>query len=279
MYQSRFKHFLIPHEFLAEESAYLQRILAPYSSAYADGKISDSEWVFSLIAEILERRRPGGWWMKSASPLPFKGTESAKTFFSTCGLFQKLKLESPEDFFRKYKLKRLPGAIQNILSRWSLQEVLLFLEEEPVRPEEMLEFQARGERVVTVAKKALFAGTLVDGRRDALEFLLHDLVHADLFFSHAYEEQVSFFKILSQKHHEFLEDARCDAVFCKDLDYVMSDMNTTGAHLRQSLRAAVVEKERRKECLPAKTPLSAIGEAICEKQLLPFAESSSPPQA
>lgn len=131
----------------------------------------------------------------------------------------------------------------------------------------MLKLQASGHRIVTLSRESLFSGALVDGRRDAFEFLLHDLVHAALFFSKTHEEQVHFFKLLLNGYSLFEEDMKRDREFTYALEYTMSDMNTSKEHLVHSLRAACINLQKREEGLAKDQRLSDAGEQKCRLKL------------
>ncbi len=176
---------------------------------------------------------------------------------------------SLDDFFTFYRLKNLPPAISRMLWLWSRDEVRLKLCDSAISPLEMLSKQASGERVVTCSRKSFLEGSLVDGKRDALEFLLHDLTHANLFFSSTYHEQRDFFKRLDRKLSAAREVGdvcanasiyKGDADFKTALEYIMSDMNSNRAHLQQSLKAAVIAHERRRQKLEVPQRLSAQSE-------------------
>lgn len=127
------------------------------------------------------------------------------------------------------------------LVRWQKSEIKLHLVRELPTPENVLDFQACGERVITFDFEKAKRAELVDGKRDSLEFMLHDLVHADLFFGPNHQEQVLFFQQLQRIRDDFAPMLQHDSDFCERIEYVMSDMNSHPEHMRQSVRASLVE--------------------------------------
>lgn len=268
--QSRFKTYLIDFENLSLEAKGFQVWWNFYFSKHQSQLISDAEWVFCVLSEILETRAPGQWWKKGAAPSVFCESPESSHLFSERPHFQKMGVSSPADFFKKYSLKKIPGGITEILCRWSQGSVGLQLETSPITPLQMLERQAQKKRVVTLACTKILKGEWVDGKRDGFEFLLHDLMHAFHFFSETHEEQVEFFSQLLACYPLYLKSSMTDSVFAKELEYIMSDMNTNIHHLRLSLRAALIDRERRKESLLPHERLSEMGEIRWNQQFLSF---------
>ena len=122
-------------------------------------------------------------------------------------------------------------------------------------PMEVLEQQARGERVVTafvtlpelcVSHRNMLSYMEhgdKDHERDPLDFLVHDLRHLHHFFSvESHAEQVGFFRAmvgLEPSPQEFFQQRfpRSDEVLWEQLEYVISDMNCFSAHLFKYLLA------------------------------------------
>jgi hypothetical protein len=104
-------------------------------------------------------------------------------------------------------------------------------------------------------------GELVDGYRDAFEFLLHDLLHADLFFKdiETHEHQKSFFSQLKETilREKLLDVA--DELFLRDLAYLMADMNSHRAHLEAHFKAILIAMRLRQEQRDPREALSAKG--------------------
>lgn len=246
--KSRFKYFLIPQADLAREACELKEDFRLIFTAYDHGELTAPQLVFLFIVIICHQRRPGEWWMKGASGLSFLSPPHDVV----AHVFRRLQFPTPiaslQEFFGSYKLKKLPLGISQLLCEWDRGTVQLDLLEAPITPIEMLKLQSQGRRVVTLSREASVKGVLVDGQRDSLEFLLHDLAHGQLFFSQNHQEQVLFFRDTLREleqgcYEEFLQDPH----FRKDFEYVISDMNSHGEHLKFSLQSAIIETRKRSQ--------------------------------
>lgn len=244
---SRFKFFLIPIEDLATEAQELQPVLRRIFEAYDVGTLRAPEFLFLVIVAICQKRRPSEWWMKGSSGFLFN-SRSVKTINETFrALGFPAEIYGMNDFFKSYRLKKLPEGVSRILHLWDQGSVDLMLVDAAITPQEMLALQAQGRRVVTISRTALLQGNLVEGQRDALEFLLHDLAHADLFFKESHGEQVSFFKQVKRDLESNIYDIYLqDSLFKRDFEYVISDMNSCRVHLESCLKAAMIESEKRR---------------------------------
>ncbi len=110
-------------------------------------------------------------------------------------------------------------------------------------PAEMLDRQCEGERYVTL----LTADVPIGRFKDRFEFLMHDLEHAHKFFGDPdlFRAQVKFFNLLRESLPQ-LEHWRGDPLFEKDLNYLMSDMNSHPVHLFKYMKAIVLTAELRR---------------------------------
>lgn len=268
--QSRFKHYLINHENLPREAEDFAIWWDYYFQLHRSQIITDAEWTFCILAELLEARKPGQWWIKSKPTIQFQAHAKSFDVFASRPPLQKIGVLAPADFFASYSFKKLPGGIGTLLCRWSRSEVNLEVHTSPITPLQMLEMQAQHRRVVTIATDAIVLGHSVDGRRDGLEFLLHDLMHAHHFFSETHLEQVDFFNRLLNGYPDLVPLAEADPIFAKELEYIMSDMNTNISHLRLSLRAALIDRERRNESLAPGDTLSDLGEQRWQQNFVRF---------
>lgn len=137
----------------------------------------------------------------------------------------------------------MPGFVFVTLADWLERGVNLSLAKSPVSAAAMLAAQASGLRFVTVALSEAMTGTLIEDKRDAFEFCLHDIGHAYTFFRAEHEPagQVRFFAQLQHDLPQLQPLAQLDRKFAADLAYCMSDMNSHPEHLRQYLRGVIVE--------------------------------------
>jgi hypothetical protein len=76
---------------------------------------------------------------------------------------------------------------------------------------------------------------------------MHDLEHAHKFFGdpELFRGQIHFFNRLRLSLPRF-EEWRADPLFAKDLDYLLSDMNSHPVHLVKYLKAIVLTAELRR---------------------------------
>lgn len=224
-HRSRFKHYLISPSQLKTEALQIREALLEFQRAYAQNEINTGEWATLFIALYLNHRQPK-WWMKKAQPWGREGD----AFLAYC--------------LSRIELLKLPGAIGRTLYFWQRGEYSLRLTSEVISPYEMLREQAQGRRVVTLAHEQALRGELVDGERDALEFLLHDLVHAGLFFEsreHFLAQKNFFSSVLQLVDGGHFDEQKDDKEFQKDFHYLISDMNSHPAHLAAHLKASYVK--------------------------------------
>lgn len=122
----------------------------------------------------------------------------------------------------------------------------------------ILRLQAKGERIVTCFFKPHELTRLVEGKRDPLGFVMHDLVHADHFYGHSEWTmgQVDFYADTLRR----LEGGEFDNLLKDDhlasrFTYVISDMNSHPEHLKQTL-ASILEGQKKRQQLNAGVELN-----------------------
>jgi hypothetical protein len=109
-------------------------------------------------------------------------------------------------------------------------------------PYEMLEFQSKGIRTLSILWNESLEGNLVENKRDALEHLLHDILHAYCFFKEEKDFilQKNIFRNIQkniEKFTTYLENEE----FKKNFYYILSDMNSNSAHLLEFLKAIIIQ--------------------------------------
>jgi len=146
-----------------------------------------------------------------------------------------------QNFFRGVVLDSHEGMVAWLEGRYPLQ-----CRHDIPTALEMLDVQCRGERIVTHFQEPDEQLCAYGRHRDACAFTLHDLEHAHKFFGDAesFRGQVRFFRGL-QKALPLLQRWSVDAVYVKDLEYLMSDMNSHPVHLIKYLKAIVLSAEIR----------------------------------
>ncbi len=262
-HQSRFKSYLISTQQRAQEAARVRPFLRAMESLHCDHQLTAAEKTTFFVLMYLQLRNPMEWAMssgKTGTSQTFRGL-ALEHLNEPFEFLQSLKSQYLMDIVVEYRPKKLPESVFEVLWRWAQGDYRLILFERVPTPLEMLEHQAAGQRVVTMDRTAAEEGKLVDGKRDAFEFLLHDLIHADLFFKspEAFTDQRDFFSRLHQQilKHELLDHG--DPQFLGDLNYLMADMNSHRAHLHAHWEAILIQWRLRQEQKNAKDTLSTQG--------------------
>lgn len=249
-HQSRFKFYLVDSAQRQRELAAVGACVDELKSLKATAGISDAEMVALFVVFIMHLRREE-WGMSSGqrpSVLSHRGLALCE-LSATFDFLKKLKSSYLMDVFVEYRPRQLPQSVFEVLWAWSQQKYDLHLFSTMPTPLQMLTYQANGARVVTLDLSAAVRGELVDGKRDAFEFLLHDLIHADLFFRdvNLHEQQKEFFGFLLLQIERFKLLEHADDLFLQDLHYLMSDMNSHRAHLQAHWEAILIQWQLRKE--------------------------------
>jgi hypothetical protein len=260
-HQSRFKKYLINPDSLAAEAHELAVFFTKIQTH--SSKLNPAEQVLLFVLTYLFQRRGEAWRMSSGrqSETSTQGmtVESLADSFPFLEKFTNTK--NLIDITVEYRIKELPQAIFDILHKWGEGACELLLWKHVPTPIEMLKYQAQGKRIVTMDLEKAARGVLIDGHRDSFEFLLHDLLHADLFFKDQenHLQQRDFFAQLQKTiaRESLLETA--DDLFLKDLAYLMSDMNSHRAHLEAHFKAILIQRRLRVEQRASSDPLSPQG--------------------
>lgn len=144
------------------------------------------------------------------------------------------------DFLNFYRVKALPETCFRSLCFIVDGRYTLDLVDGEVSPLDLLKIQISGRRVVALNERVQdWAGSLYAGR-DYLGFILHDLIHADHFFSSSVYRagQLGFYKFALEifslsSVQKLLEDSK----FKEGFEYIISDMNSHPLHLFQTLHS------------------------------------------
>lgn len=147
---------------------------------------------------------------------------------------------SLRDLVSKFQLKGVREDSRQGLLGWLENRYPLILMYHPPTPDQLLDLQCDGQRVVTLHRE----DTGPIGRHAGpFEFLLHDLEHAHKFFGNGtFQGQVRFFKLLRDGIRAGLfTELMADSKFRIELEYLMADMNSHPLHLLKYLKAIVLE--------------------------------------
>lgn len=150
----------------------------------------------------------------------------------------------------KSTIRGIPWSVNRSLILWWLNQYHLRLYSHVPTAAQVLAQQCQGFRCVTFFRTQAELSELVEGERDAFSFLIHDLIHADHFFSdhELSHQQIHFYHQINGKlaDRELLEMFESDPSFAKELNYIVADMNSHPAHLRLSWKAAILNAFKRR---------------------------------
>ncbi len=135
---------------------------------------------------------------------------------------------------------RVESQVAECLVAWAHRNRRLFLRFDIPTPAELLVYQARGERIVSLLPEGVPTGLEASN----FEFALHDLCHAEKFFApEHFHGQVGFFATVesmlrgaawAQLTRDF------DAAWPAEVDHVVADMNGSPLFLFAALRRKVM---------------------------------------
>lgn len=238
----KYRKLLIPHNQLSAETASLRKPLQALQNARHAHQLSDAEFTAFFVLLFAAGRAYGVEWQanrRAHKLLGLLGWIDSETKPATETLLASL---------TKLQIPGMPGMIFSVLCDWLKDEMDLRLVENPTSATDMLAAQAEGWRYITVDINAALRGSTIEDKRDAFEFVLHDLGHAWAFFKSEYDPagQVAFFQLLQDDLPTLAPLSTADEKFAADLEYCMSDMNSHPEHLRQYLRGVIIEAYYRK---------------------------------
>lgn len=264
-HKSRFKNYLIPSDELVEEAQHIKAALEELRRATQCHHLKQAEQVLLFVLIYLHQRKGVAWQMSSGVRAPEDGVVVGALLETLSSRFECLapikKTKYLLNIAVESRIRLLPQAIFDVLWKWGQGQYDLVLWEDVPTPLQMLEFQSQGKRIVTLNLDCAIRGGLVDGQRDAFEFLLHDLLHADLFFNdpQSHVQQRLFFTQLQEVIARENLLVHADDLFLKDLSYLMSDMNSHRAHLEAQFKATLIAFRLRRENRLPQAALSAEG--------------------
>ena len=184
------------------------------------------------------------------------------------------------DWLERYQFRGVIGNVPVALVQWLRGAWPLILREDIPSPRDILRWQARGTRAVTVITAWPRAREPVLNKSDAFAFFRHDLEHAYKFYHSPalYAGQRAFFARLEAAFDRgVFAPYFDDAEFVARFHYLMSDMNTHPEHSRQYLRAILIEFYRRRERKARTEWLSAEAERAIEEVMRAVNAVAPPP--
>jgi hypothetical protein len=160
---------------------------------------------------------------------------------------EKLKGITTLNLFEHFTLKAIPQSIHRSMINWINGLWSIQLLEHIPTSRELLRLQVKNNRCITVITDPQRIDCLVLNKRDPLSFVLHDLMHADQFFSQIDSQigQLGFYKLIDSLYElpELMFHLKSNAEFKTEFEYVASDMNAYVIHLFKCLKSSVLRLE------------------------------------
>lgn len=142
-------------------------------------------------------------------------------------------------FLNTHTLRRVSLRVNRSLLAWDEGKYNLDFTTLVPTALEVLEMQCQGKRIVSLPKEKA-------NNKTPYEFVIHDLEHADRFFFNAelHRSQVEFFRwIRVQIQRSLFKKHLENPIFQEKFNYLISDMNSHPAHMKQYLNHIVSECE------------------------------------
>ncbi|HMV42350.1 MAG TPA: hypothetical protein PK079_15945 [Leptospiraceae bacterium] len=238
----RFKKLLRPNDFLKEESVILKPYLKFLEKSYFEKSLSSIE-IISLFVILYQYFRVKDYPFQK-NPINRSRIQINKEFPLEFTFIPSLDLETNyiSEFLRLYSFRYLPNSIRDVLFDAFYNDRFVLVNYLP-DSKEMLELQSCGKRYITIDFENAFNGSLIEEKRDAFEFVLHDLEHAYCFFKkeNDYERQIAFFSSVNKNYHLLEPILKESEQFRKDFDYCVSDMNSHPDHLISYFKAILIK--------------------------------------
>lgn len=236
----RFKKKLVPSTELKAEAPEILAKLAPFLELYSSSQIAQSDFAASYILIYLSHRFPGTWLGASRGCQDHTGPDWRELPFSFEKNIQRRlsQVRSLYDIFDGFNFKSTPFTVNRSVVEWAKGHYHLELMFRIPDPKEVLRQQIQGKRCVSALVDSRIE-TYILGERDALSFIMHDLIHADHFYhdNQCYQGQLGFYALL----YKTLEDFDLShAGFSEEFEYLIADMNAYAVHLLKCLKSAMI---------------------------------------
>ncbi len=211
------KNFLTPIQCPAF-SQYITEKMTPFWKKWDEGLISSAELTAHFIEESIQFIQPSNWASRRRNP-------------SLAGQRPCL----------QFGFRGIPESAHQSLEAWLFQKYPLVLFVEVPDVQTVLKLQSEGKRCVSVIRDPQLINHYILGERDAFSFTIHDLIHADHFFSDPRQMYIQigfsrFMKVLAET--SMIQQAlHSNLRFNEQFEYAASDMNSHGAHLCKYLKA------------------------------------------
>lgn len=242
-YKDRYRKVFCDQEFYIQNQEYFGMWKTRFQSLSPVEKTQ--AWVIALAC----LRRPKDWFGGKRQNIFLEDTSKFQHSFTLDHLFSGTNVNIPPklnptinliDFINICKIKAFPESCNRSLCFISNKRYPLLISENIPTPQELLQIQITGKRIITINEDYTTWSNALYSGRDFLGFLLHDLIHADhFFFKPEYRDgQLGFFKFIQNMLlDESLGQLLTNESFKSGFEYIISDMNSHPVHLFQTLKA------------------------------------------
>jgi hypothetical protein len=231
------------------ESAYYlehQQTFALWKNLFKN--LNPVEKVQAWIVGLTLLRRPNDWFggkRALAFARPLRHRLSLAELVQNTPIQIPPKIDSNLDliyFLSETKIKPLPDSCLKALCLISDFTYPVKVIYEIPEPEKLLSYQLQSERIISFNESFEKWPHEIYGGRDFLSFMIHDLIHADHFFSNNNHRdgQLGFYRCIQK----ILTDPSLTRLlqnkdFKAGFEYIISDMNSHPVHLFKTLQARV----------------------------------------
>jgi hypothetical protein len=236
----RFRKKLVSETEMVLEAPCILAKISPLLDLYSANKLTQADFTASYLITYLSHRFPQTWLGPLIKGRKISGIswKSLPMEFEPNILKRLDQIDSIQDIFSHFSLKSTPMAVNRALVNWSQDQYGLELMFRIPRPQEVLKQQIYGRRCVTTIIDERISSYIL-GQRDSLSFTMHDLIHADQFYSNnlCYEGQLGLYGLLDKTFDYFdLSQEK----FAEEFEYIISDMNAYAIHLLKCLKSAMI---------------------------------------
>jgi hypothetical protein len=230
---------------------YLQNLLLFEKCKIQFQNLAQTEKVQAWVTLMSLLRRPEDWF-GGLRKTPLTSSKLQHTY-SLKNLLQKTHLIWPKNlnpeinlltFLNEVKIKALPDSCLISLIKLTHQDDPLQIIFEVPKPLELLNYQLQGKRIISFNEDVSTWPTTLYHGRDFLSFMIHDLIHANHFFSSPENRhgQLGFYRSIKQ----ILNDPELKILlqnedFRNGFEYIISDMNSHPVHLFKTLHAKILQ--------------------------------------
>ena len=250
-----YKKILIDSETLKIHGEYLRTNLKSLNQM----ELSPQNFTTLYLLLFLRIKHPENWMQKNSKNLITPGLKIdadedlmrliPETFALNEWEKEKLKGLGASGLFMNFNLKAIPESINRTMLQWISGNWNIEMLHHIPNSRELLRLQVKNTRCITVIIDPKKIDSLVLNTRDPLSFVLHDLMHADQFFSQkeSLKGQLGFYKLINDIYEksELRYLLKNNIEFKKEFEYIASDMNAYVIHLFKCLKSSVERTEQK----------------------------------